>query len=79
MTVIVFLICAFNAANSFCHCMFQNTMAVLQSELQDLRNQFEESLNSHQSTKNSLTAQVRELDQQREHAQQEVKTFKSIL
>lgn len=55
--------------------MSQNAMAALQSELQDLRTQFEESLNSHENTKKSLTEQVRELNQQREHAQQEVRTF----
>ena len=50
-------------------------MAVLQSELQDLRTQFEESLNSRENAERSLTEQVRELNQQREHAQQEVRTF----
>lgn len=56
-----------------CTSMFQNAMAVLQSELHDLRTQFEESLNSHENVKRSLTEQVRELNQQREHAQQEVR------
>lgn len=51
-------------------------MVVLQSELQDLRTQFEESLNSNEIAKKSLTEQVRELNQQREHAQQEVRTIK---
>lgn len=55
--------------------MFQNAKAILQSELQDLRTQFEESLNSHGDAKKSLTEQVIELNQQREHAQQEVRTF----
>ena len=50
-------------------------MSVLQSELKDLRTQFEESLNSHENGKRSLTEQVRELNQQSEHAQQEVRTF----
>ncbi|XP_068447240.1 rootletin isoform X3 [Clinocottus analis] len=45
--------------------------AILQSELQDLKTQFEESLNSHENTKKSLIEQVRELNQQREHTQQE--------
>lgn len=53
-------------------------MSVLRSELQDLQTQFEESLNSHENTKKSLTEQVRELNQQREHAQQEVRTFKNF-
>lgn len=55
--------------------MLQNQMAVLQSELRELQLHFEESLNSHESDKKSLTEQVRELNQQREHAQQEVGTF----
>uniref|UniRef100_A0A3B4GVC1 Ciliary rootlet coiled-coil, rootletin family member 2 n=1 Tax=Pundamilia nyererei TaxID=303518 RepID=A0A3B4GVC1_9CICH len=49
----------------------KNQMAVLQSELRELQLHFEESLNSHESDKKSLTEQVRELNQQREHAQQE--------
>ncbi len=53
-------------------------MSVLRSELQDLRTQFEESLNSHENTKKSLTEQVRELNQQREHAQQEVRTSQNV-
>lgn len=59
--------------------MLQNQMAVLQSELRELQLHFEESLNSHESDKKSLTEQVRELNQQREHAQQEVGTFKKKL
>ena len=51
-------------------------MAVLQSEMQDLRTQFEESLNSHENTKKSLTEHVRELNQQSKDAQQEVRIFK---
>ncbi|AWP11438.1 putative rootletin-like [Scophthalmus maximus] len=50
----------------------KNTTAVLQSELKDLRAQFEESLNSHENSEKSLTEQVRELHQQREKAQQEL-------
>lgn len=56
--------------------MLQNQMAVLQSELRELQLHFEESLNSHESDKKGLTEQVRELNQQREHAQHEVGTFK---
>lgn len=56
--------------------MRQNQMAVLRSELRELQLHFEESLNSHESAKKSLTEQVRELNQQREHAQQEVGTLK---
>lgn len=40
--------------------------------------QFEESLDSHQSAEKSLTEQLRELNQQRERAQQEVGTFKHL-
>lgn len=58
--------------------MFQNAMAVLQSELQNLRIQFEESLNSHENAKKSLTEQVRELNQHREHSQLEVRTFENL-
>lgn len=58
--------------------LFQNAMADLQSELQNLRTQFEESLNSHESAKKSLTEQVREFIQQREHAQQEVRCFEGF-
>lgn len=50
-------------------------MAVLQTELQDLRNQFEESLNFHENVKKSLTEQVRECNQQRDHTQQEVSSL----
>lgn len=53
--------------------VFQNAAAVLQSELRNLQSQFEESLNSHEDTKKSLIEQVRELNQQREHTQQEVR------
>lgn len=52
-------------------------MAVLQAELQDLWTQFEEALSSHENAKKSLTEQVREMNQQREHTQQEVRTVKS--
>lgn len=55
--------------------LFQHAMAVCQTELQDLRNQFEESLNSHEDVKKSLTEQVRELNQQRDHTQQEVSSL----
>lgn len=55
--------------------VFQNALADVQSELQRLRSHFEESLNSHENTKKSLTEQVRESIQQREHAEQEVRTF----
>jgi len=54
-------------------------MAVLNSELHNLRTQFEESLSSHQSANDSLMEQVRELNQQKEQAKQEVGTvFVSI-
>lgn len=61
-----------------CVSVFQNTMAVVQSELQDLRTQFEDSLNSHENAERSLTEQVRELNQQRENAQREVRTFRNL-
>ncbi|XP_028300551.1 rootletin [Gouania willdenowi] len=50
----------------------KNAMAVLQAELQHIQAQFEESLNSQQNMEKSLTQQVRELNQQREHDQQEL-------
>lgn len=53
-------------------------MADVQSELQHFRSQFEESLNTHENTNKSLTEQVRELNQQREHAEQEVRTFEDF-
>lgn len=51
----------------------QNTAVDLQSELCNLRTQFEESLNSHEDAKRRLSEQVREFSQQRERAQQEVR------
>lgn len=48
-------------------------MADLQRELQTLRTRFEESLNSHEDSKKSLSEQVREFGQQKEEAQQEVR------
>ncbi|XP_034736357.1 rootletin [Etheostoma cragini] len=57
----------------------KNAKAVLQSELQDLQTQFEESLNSHEDAKKSLMEQVRELNQQREHAQQELEGLRRHL
>ncbi|XP_034438966.1 rootletin isoform X1 [Hippoglossus hippoglossus] len=57
----------------------KNVMSVLQSELKDLRTQFEESLNSHENGKKSLTEQVRELNQQSEHAQQELEVLRRQL
>lgn len=51
----------------------QNTVVDLQSELCNLRTQFEESLNSHEDAKRQLSEQVREFSQQRERAQQEVR------
>ncbi|XP_032382850.1 rootletin [Etheostoma spectabile] len=57
----------------------KNAKAVLQSELQDLQTQFEESLNSHEHAKKSLIEQVRELNQQREHAQQELEGLRRHL
>lgn len=56
-----------------CECFLQNTMDDLQRELQTLRSRFEESLNSHEDSKKSLSEQVREFGQQREEAQQEVR------
>ena len=53
-------------------------MAVLQAELQDLRTQFEESLDRHENAEKSLTEQVRELNQQREREEQEVRTLRDI-
>lgn len=52
-------------------------MTDLQSELQNLRAQFEESLNSHEITKKSLSEQVREFNQQSERTKQEVRRFPS--
>ncbi|KAM8874513.1 uncharacterized protein crocc2 isoform 2-T2 [Spinachia spinachia] len=57
----------------------RNATAVLQSELQNLQSQFEESLNSHEDTKKSLIEQVRELNQQREHTQQELEGLRRQL
>lgn len=54
-------------------------MALLRSELHDLRTRFDDSLNSHENTSKSLTEQVRELNQQREQAQQEVRSFKILV
>lgn len=51
----------------------QNAMVDLQSELCNLRTQFEESLNSHEDAKRRLNEQVREFSQQRERAQEEVR------
>lgn len=48
-------------------------MTDLQHELQTLRTHFEESLNSHEDSKKSLSEQVREFSQQKEEAQQEVR------
>lgn len=59
--------------------VIQNVMAVLQSELQNLRTQFEESLNSHEDDKKSLSEQFREFNQQKEHAHQEVRSFKRFM
>ncbi|KAF6724225.1 Rootletin [Oryzias melastigma] len=50
----------------------QNSIAVLQSQLQDLRTQLEGSLDSHQEAQKSLTEQVKELEEEKEHAQQEL-------
>lgn len=77
VTFLVLYMTYITQLTDFCTSMFQDAMAVLQSELHDLRTQFEESLNSHENVKKSLTEQVRELNQQREHAQQEVRTFKN--
>lgn len=52
----------------------QNAMADLQRELCSLRAQFEESLDSHEDAKRRLSEQVREFSQQRERAQQEVRS-----
>ncbi|XP_034387086.1 rootletin [Cyclopterus lumpus] len=57
----------------------KNVAAVLQSELQDLQTQFEESLNSHENAKKSLIEQVRELNQHREHTQQELEGLRRQL
>ncbi|XP_063747285.1 rootletin [Eleginops maclovinus] len=54
----------------------KNATAVLQSELHDLRSQFEESLNAHENAKKSLIEQVKELYQLREHTQQELETLR---
>lgn len=56
-----------------CECFLQNAMADLQCELQTLRTRFEESLNSYEDSKKSLGEQVREFNQQKEEAQQEVR------
>lgn len=56
-----------------CECFLQNAMADLQHELQTLRTRFEESLNSYEDSKKSLSVQVREFGQQKEEAQQEVR------
>lgn len=75
---VILALVAFLASLHIMCSMFQNAMADLQSELQNLRTQFEESLNSHESAKKSLTEQVREFNQQREHAQQEVRRFEGF-
>lgn len=62
-----------------CASVSQNAMALLRSELHDLRTRFDDSLSSHENTSKSLTEQIRELNQQREQAQQEVRTFKILV
>lgn len=68
------IVCAPRTVSSLlmCDCSPQNTMADLQRELHTLRSHFEESLNSHEDSKKSLSEQVREFGQQKEEAQQEV-------
>lgn len=50
-------------------------MAELQSELQNLRTQLEESLDSHEEAQRSLAEQVGELKHQRQRTQQEVSSL----
>nr|XP_054604928.1 rootletin [Nothobranchius furzeri] len=57
----------------------KNTIAVMKSELQDLQNRFEESLNSHQSAELSLLEQVREMNQQKQQAEQQLEGVRQRL
>lgn len=61
------------------HCMFQNAMSELQSELWMLQSQSEECLNSHENRNKSPSEQVKELNQQREYTQHEVRFWSSSL
>lgn len=62
-----------------CLRLFQNAILVLRSELQGLQHQFEESLKSYQSSKNSLMEEVRELTRQREQDKREVEMLQFFL
>lgn len=73
-----FFCCTIPQLTDLCLSVFQNAMVDLKSELQDLQHQFEESLSFHQSTKTSLTEQLREFSQQREEAKQEVELVQII-
>lgn len=58
-----------------CLCVFlclQSSITALQLQLQDLQTQLERSLDSHQQAHKSFTEQVKELNEEKEHAQQEV-------
>ncbi|RVE73900.1 hypothetical protein OJAV_G00035780 [Oryzias javanicus] len=50
----------------------QISIAALRSQLQDLQTQLEGSLDSHQKAQKSLTEQVKELEEEKEHAHQEL-------
>lgn len=54
-------------------CSLQDTMASLQSELQQLRSRFEESLSSREISEKRLNEQIREVSLHRHEAQQEVR------
>lgn len=56
----------------------QDTIAVLQFDLRTLESRLDQSLNSHEHEKKSLSEQLRELANQKEQAQQEVRPTSSL-